>query len=157
MSQLSDVFSSSKFNLHKFWHITNTSDWIGLSWYLCSSDENIKYPFYQICPHEASLSSQNLPLKMVVFKSSPSSSQPFTTKPYESTFQGKIVAQGKLLLRGPLFCTDDPTSGPNFKMREMTVFLFEQVIPYKFTIIDALEIKYRLPNKLVSISLFDKL
>ena len=42
-------------------------------------------------------------------------------------FQGKIVAQGKLLLRGPLFCTDDPTSGPNFKMREMTVFLFEQV------------------------------
>ena len=45
-------------------------------------------------------------------------------------FQGKIVAQGKLLLRGPLFCTDDPTSGPNFKMREMTVFLFEQVFSY---------------------------
>ena len=43
------------------------------------------------------------------------------------SFQGKIVAQGKLLLRGPLFCTDDPTSGPNFKMKEMTVFLFEQV------------------------------
>ena len=56
-------------------------------------------------------------------------------KPYEFNFskiffQGKIVAQGKLLLRGPLFCTDDPTNGPNFKMREMTVFLFEQVILY---------------------------
>ena len=46
------------------------------------------------------------------------------------SIQGKIVAQGKLLLRGPLFCTDDPTSGPNFKMREMTVFLFEQVISH---------------------------
>lgn len=41
--------------------------------------------------------------------------------------QGKIVAQGKLLLRGPLHCTDDPSQGPNYKMKEMTVFLFEQV------------------------------
>jgi len=49
-------------------------------------------------------------------------------------FEGKIVAQGKLLLRGPLFCTDDPTSGPNFKMREMTVFLFEQIMLFAETV-----------------------
>ena len=48
-------------------------------------------------------------------------------------FQGKIVAQGKLLLRGPLLCTDDPSSAPNLRMKEMTVFLFEQIVIFAET------------------------
>ena len=48
-------------------------------------------------------------------------------------WQGKIVAQGKLLLRGPLLCTDDPASGPNFRLKEMTVFLFEQIMIFAMT------------------------
>ena len=48
--------------------------------------------------------------------------------------QGKIVAQGKLLLRGPLLCTDDPATAPNYKMKEMTVFLFEQIIIFAETV-----------------------
>jgi len=49
-------------------------------------------------------------------------------------FEGKIVSQGKLLLRGPLLCTDDPSSGPNYKMKEMTVFLFEQIMIFAETV-----------------------
>jgi triple functional domain protein len=49
-------------------------------------------------------------------------------------FEGKIVAQGKLLLRGPLLCTEDPSSGPNYKWREMTVFLFEQIMIFAETV-----------------------
>merc|ERR550519_3269650 len=49
-------------------------------------------------------------------------------------FEGKIVAQGKLLLHGPLLCTDDPTSGPNYKLKEMTVFLFEQIMIFAETV-----------------------
>ena len=49
-------------------------------------------------------------------------------------FEGKIVAQGKLLLHGPLLCTDDPASGPNYKLKEMTVFLFEQIIIFAETV-----------------------
>ncbi|XP_023330642.1 triple functional domain protein isoform X4 [Eurytemora carolleeae] len=49
-------------------------------------------------------------------------------------FEGKIVAQGKLLLRGPLLCTDDPSSSPNHRFREMTVFLFEQIIIFAETV-----------------------
>merc|ERR1719195_219481 len=48
--------------------------------------------------------------------------------------QGKIVAQGKLLLHGPLLCTDDPPSGPSYKLKEMTVFLFEQIIIFADTV-----------------------
>ena len=44
------------------------------------------------------------------------------------------MAQGKLLLRGPLLCTDDPSSGPNYKMKEMTVFLFEQIMIFAETV-----------------------
>ena len=46
--------------------------------------------------------------------------------------QGKIVAQGKLLLRGPLLCAEDP--GPNSRFKEMTVFLFEQIIIFSETV-----------------------
>jgi len=49
-------------------------------------------------------------------------------------FEGKIVAQGKLLLHGPLLCTEDTSSGPNFKLKEMTVFLFEQIIIFADTV-----------------------
>jgi len=49
-------------------------------------------------------------------------------------FEGKIVAQGKLLLHGPLLCTDDASSGPNYKLKEMTVFLFEQIIIFADTV-----------------------
>jgi hypothetical protein len=49
-------------------------------------------------------------------------------------FEGKIVAQGKLLLRGPLLCTDDASQAPNFKFKEMTVFLFEQIIIFAETV-----------------------
>ena len=49
-------------------------------------------------------------------------------------FQGKIVAQGKLLLRGPLQCTDDPSPAPNLKLKEMTVFLFEQIMIFAETV-----------------------
>jgi hypothetical protein len=48
--------------------------------------------------------------------------------------QGKIVAQGKLLLRGPLLCTEDPNTGPNYKFKEMTVFLFEQIMIFAETV-----------------------
>jgi hypothetical protein len=44
------------------------------------------------------------------------------------------VAQGKLLLRGPLLCTEDPSCGPNYKFREMTVFLFEQIMIFAETV-----------------------
>ncbi len=44
------------------------------------------------------------------------------------------MAQGKLLLRGPLLCTEDPNSGPNYKFREMTVFLFEQIMIFAETV-----------------------
>ena len=44
------------------------------------------------------------------------------------------MAQGKLLLHGPLLCTDDPTSGPNYKLKEMTVFLFEQIMIFAETV-----------------------
>jgi hypothetical protein len=49
-------------------------------------------------------------------------------------FEGKIVAQGKLLLRGPMLCTDDASQAPNFKFKEMTVFLFEQIIIFAETV-----------------------
>lgn len=49
-------------------------------------------------------------------------------------FEGKIVAQGKLLLHGPLLCTDDCSGGQNYKLREMTVFLFEQIIIFADTV-----------------------
>jgi len=48
-------------------------------------------------------------------------------------FEGKIVAQGKLLLRGPLLCTEDPSTAPNYRMKEMTVFLFEQIMIFAET------------------------
>ena len=54
--------------------------------------------------------------------------------PDKNCFQGKIVAQGKLLLRGPLLCTDEHSSGPNYKLREMTVFLFEQIMIFAETV-----------------------
>ena len=42
-------------------------------------------------------------------------------------FQGKITAQGKLLLHGPLICTEGK-SATNLKGKELQVFLFEQTI-----------------------------
>ena len=42
------------------------------------------------------------------------------------------MAQGKLLLRGPLLCAEDP--GPNSRFKEMTVFLFEQIIIFSETV-----------------------
>lgn len=43
--------------------------------------------------------------------------------------QGKITAQGKLLLRGPLICTDISPPETNVgKPKELQVFLFEQSI-----------------------------
>jgi triple functional domain protein len=53
---------------------------------------------------------------------------------FDEKTMGKIVAQGNLLLRGPLQCTDDPTTGPNFKLKEMTVFLFEQIMIFAETV-----------------------
>lgn len=41
--------------------------------------------------------------------------------------QGKITAQGNLLLHGPLICCEE-SAGPNFKGKEFQVFLFEQNI-----------------------------
>lgn len=46
-------------------------------------------------------------------------------------FEGKITAQGKLLLHGPLYCTEGITnvernSSITIKPRELQVFLFEQ-------------------------------
>lgn len=48
-------------------------------------------------------------------------------------FEGKITAQGKLLLHGPLYCTEGITnvernSSITIKPRELQVFLFEQNI-----------------------------
>lgn len=49
-------------------------------------------------------------------------------------FEGKITAQGKLLLHGPLLCTEGPTNNIDRnssivpKPRELQVFLFEQNI-----------------------------
>lgn len=48
-------------------------------------------------------------------------------------FEGKITAQGKLLLHGPLLCTEgasniDRNSSIVVKPRELQVFLFEQNI-----------------------------
>lgn len=48
-------------------------------------------------------------------------------KLYLSLLQGKITAQGKLLLHGPLICSEG-TSAANFKGKELQVFLFEQNI-----------------------------
>lgn len=42
-------------------------------------------------------------------------------------FDGKIMAQGKLLLYGPLMCCEGP-SAHNFRGKELMVFLFEQSI-----------------------------
>ncbi|XP_046401247.1 triple functional domain protein [Ischnura elegans] len=42
-------------------------------------------------------------------------------------FDGKITAQGKLLLHGPLICYES-SSGTNIKGKELQVFLFEQNI-----------------------------
>ncbi|XP_021922834.1 triple functional domain protein-like isoform X3 [Zootermopsis nevadensis] len=42
-------------------------------------------------------------------------------------FDGKITAQGNLLLHGPLICCEE-SAGPNFKGKEFQVFLFEQNI-----------------------------
>ncbi|CAH1395165.1 unnamed protein product [Nezara viridula] len=42
-------------------------------------------------------------------------------------FDGKITAQGKLLLHGTLLCSEG-TSTANFKGKELVVFLFEQTI-----------------------------
>ena len=38
------------------------------------------------------------------------------------------------MLRGPLLCTDDPATAPNYKMKEMTVFRFEQIIIFAETV-----------------------
>lgn len=46
-------------------------------------------------------------------------------------FEGKITAQGKLLLHGPLLCTEGPAAADRNNMtkpRELQVFLFEQNI-----------------------------
>lgn len=49
-------------------------------------------------------------------------------------FEGKITAQGKLLLHGPLLCTEGAGAGTDrntnlvIKPRELQVFLFEQNI-----------------------------
>lgn len=48
-------------------------------------------------------------------------------------FEGKITAQGKLLLHGPLLCTEgasltDRQTNQLVKPRELQVFLFEQNI-----------------------------
>lgn len=48
-------------------------------------------------------------------------------------FEGKITAQGKLLLHGPLLCTEGPIAADRninnlTKPRELHVFLFEQNI-----------------------------
>lgn len=48
-------------------------------------------------------------------------------------FEGKITAQGKLLLHGPLLCTEgsvnaDRNTNIVIKPRELQVFLFEQNI-----------------------------
>uniref|UniRef100_A0A1B6BZ31 DH domain-containing protein n=1 Tax=Clastoptera arizonana TaxID=38151 RepID=A0A1B6BZ31_9HEMI len=48
-------------------------------------------------------------------------------------FEGKITAQGKLLLHGPLLCMEG-TSGVNFKGKELHVFLFEQNIIFSETV-----------------------
>ncbi|XP_026679021.1 rho guanine nucleotide exchange factor 25-like [Diaphorina citri] len=44
-------------------------------------------------------------------------------------FDGKITAQGKLLMRGPLYCTETSvasSSSSNSRGKELQVFLFEQ-------------------------------
>lgn len=47
-------------------------------------------------------------------------------------FEGKITAQGKLLLHGPLLCTEVDSNNGNasivYKPKELQVFLFEQNI-----------------------------
>lgn len=46
-------------------------------------------------------------------------------------FEGKITAQGKLLLHGPLLCTEVDSNNGNpsiCKPKELQVFLFEQNI-----------------------------
>lgn len=46
-------------------------------------------------------------------------------------FEGKITAQGKLLLHGPILCTEgnaDRNTNIAIKPRELQVFLFEQNI-----------------------------
>jgi len=43
-------------------------------------------------------------------------------------FDGKITAQGKLLLHGPLLCSEGSSSISSFKGKELVVFLFEQNI-----------------------------
>lgn len=43
-------------------------------------------------------------------------------------FDGKITAQGKLLLHGSLTCIENARNATERKMREMHVFIFEQSI-----------------------------
>ncbi|CAG0879502.1 unnamed protein product [Darwinula stevensoni] len=43
-------------------------------------------------------------------------------------FDGKITAQGKLLIHGPLYCQEGTSSANMAKSRELQVFLFEQSI-----------------------------
>ena len=50
----------------------------------------------------------------------------FPSAPF-STFQGKIVAQGKLLLQDTFLVTD-PDTGLLPRCRERRVFLFEQIV-----------------------------
>ena len=42
--------------------------------------------------------------------------------------QGKITAQGKLLLHGQLYCTTELSKLPSKEFKELQVFLFEQAI-----------------------------
>ena len=42
--------------------------------------------------------------------------------------QGKITAQGKLLMHGPLNCSEGTSATSNSKSKELQVFLFEQTM-----------------------------
>lgn len=42
--------------------------------------------------------------------------------------QGKITAQGKLLLHGQLYCSTELSKLPTKELKELQVFLFEQAI-----------------------------
>ena len=51
-----------------------------------------------------------------------------TTKLNNTIRQGKITAQGKLLLHGQLYCTTELSKLPSKEFKELQVFLFEQAI-----------------------------
>ena len=51
-----------------------------------------------------------------------------TTKLNNMIRQGKITAQGKLLLHGQLYCTTELSKLPSKEFKELQVFLFEQAI-----------------------------